>query len=73
MKLKFTIQPYQTAAVESVIDCFAGQVRSSGMAYRVDPGRKKLGDSEYVNRLHETQGFKNTDCQLTDGQVLANI
>lgn len=43
MKLKFTIQPYQTAAVESVIDCFAGQVRSSGMAYRVDPGRKKLG------------------------------
>lgn len=44
MKLKFTIQPYQTA-VESVIDCFAGQVRSSGMAYRVDPGRKKLGDS----------------------------
>lgn len=73
MKLKFTIQPHQTAAVESVIDCFAGQVRSSGMAYRVDPGRKKLGDSEYVNRLHETQGFKNTDCQLTDGQVLANI
>lgn len=73
MKLKFTIQPYQTAAVESVIDCFAGQVRSSGMAYRIDPGLKKLGRSAFADSLHEAQGFKNTDCQLTDGQVLANI
>lgn len=73
MKLKFTIQPYQTTAVESVIDCFAGQVRSSGMVYRVDPGRKKLGRNEYTDSLHEAQGFKNPDCQLTDGQILANI
>lgn len=73
MKLKFKVQPYQTTAVESVIDCFAGQVRSSGMAYRVDPGRKKIGSNEYADSLHESQGFKNADCQLTDGQILANI
>ena len=43
MKLKFKIQPYQTSAVESVIDCFAGQMNTSGVAYRIDPGvNKKL-------------------------------
>ena len=73
MKLKFTIQPYQTTAVESVVDCFAGQVRSSGIAYRVDPGRKKLGGSEFADSLHEAQGFKNAACQLDEGQILANI
>ena len=41
MKLKFKVQPYQTTAVESVIDCFAGQVNSAGVTYRVDPGRGK--------------------------------
>lgn len=38
MKLKFKIQPFQTTAVESVVDCFAGQVNTSGIAYRIDPG-----------------------------------
>ena len=38
MKLKFKVQPYQTDAVESVIDCFAGQVNGAGIAYRIDPG-----------------------------------
>jgi len=43
MKLKFKVQPYQTSAVESVVDCFAGQVNTSGIAYRIDPGvNKKL-------------------------------
>ncbi len=73
MKLKFKVQPYQTTAVESVIDCFAGQVNSAGVTYRIDPGRKKISDSEYVDNLHELQGFKNADCQLSDAQLLANI
>ena len=25
MKIKFKVQPYQTNAVDSVVDCFAGQ------------------------------------------------
>lgn len=65
MKLKFKIQPYQTSAVESVVDCFAGQVNTSGITYRIDPGRGRLP--------FEQSGFKNADVQLTDGQLLENI
>lgn len=65
MKLKFKIQPYQTSAVESVVDCFAGQVNTSGITYRIDPGRGRL--------RFEQSGFKNADVQLTDGQLLENI
>jgi len=31
MKLKFKQQAYQTQAVESVVDCFAGQPQTSGI------------------------------------------
>ncbi len=36
MKPKFKVQPYQTNAVESVDDCFAGQANTLGIAYRID-------------------------------------
>ena len=39
MKFQFKIQPYQTAAVDSVVDCFAGQPFADGIRYRIDPGR----------------------------------
>ena len=45
MKLKFKVQPYQTAAVDAVVDCFAGQPFSSGPTYRIDPGKRM-----HVNR-----------------------
>lgn len=66
MKLKFKIQPYQTNAVESVVDCFAGQLPNDGISYRIDPGKQAQ------KSLYET-GFKNTDIQLTDTQLLENI
>lgn len=76
MKLKFKVQPYQTNAVESVIDCFAGQVNTSGIAYRIDPGvNKKLpaqGPSLPGLDIEQT-GFKNADIQLSDVQLLHNI
>ena len=40
MKLKFKVQPYQTNAVNDVVDCFEGQPMSSGLTYRIDPGSK---------------------------------
>ena len=43
MKFKFKVQPYQTAAVESVVDCFAGQPLLAGVSYRIDPGRVAQG------------------------------
>ncbi|ATD82426.1 MULTISPECIES: type III restriction-modification system endonuclease [Desulfovibrio] len=74
MKLKFKVQPYQTTAVESVIDCFAGQVNSAGVTYRVDPGRgQQIAPGQYVDTLFESLGFRNAPCHLSDAQILANI
>ncbi len=66
MKLKFKVQPYQTHAVESVVDCFAGQPLVSGITYRIDPGVQAQ-----ANAFEE--GFKNAALVLTDAQLLANI
>jgi type III restriction enzyme len=65
MKLKFKIQPYQTTAVESVIDCFASQGPAAGINYRIDPGKGHLP--------FEQTGFKNADVQLADNRLLENI
>jgi len=74
MKLKFKVQPYQTNAVESVVDCFAGQVNTSGISYRIDPGvHKRNYEGEYQPSLSDQTGIKNTELQLTDPQLLANI
>jgi type III restriction enzyme len=64
-QFKFKIQPFQTTAVEAVVDCFAGQVNTSGLKYRIDPGRGHLP--------FEQSGFKNADVQLTEDQLLENI
>ncbi|WP_197743363.1 DEAD/DEAH box helicase family protein [Desulfosarcina ovata] len=69
MKLKFKHQSYQTSAVEAVVDCFAGQVNTSGIVYRIDPGMDRGGASA----PYEMQGFKNADVQLTESQLLENI
>ena len=64
MKLKFKVQSFQTDAVESVIDCFSGQINTSGIAYRIDPGK---------GLDYKLTGFKNYDLQLTETQLLSNI
>ncbi|MGY3369923.1 type III restriction enzyme [Bradyrhizobium sp. GM2.4] len=66
MKLKFKVQPYQTYAVESVVDCFAGQPMVTGITYRIDPGRNAQASAF-------EDGFKNADIALTELQTLANI
>jgi type III restriction enzyme len=66
MKLKFKVQPYQTNAVNDVVDCFAGQPITSGLTYRIDPGRKAQASAF-------EEGFKNADLALTDEQLLENI
>ena len=76
MKLKFKVQPYQTNAVESVVDCFAGQVNTSGIAYWIDPGvnKKLLAQGPTLLGMDiEQTGFKNAELQLTDAQLLPNI
>ncbi len=66
MKLRFKVQPYQTNAVNDVVDCFAGQPMITTLAYRIDPG-----SNGQANLFDE--GFKNADLALTELQILKNI
>ena len=72
MKLKFKKQQYQTNAVEAVADCFAGQPNSTGIKYRVDPGKVAAGVPQQ-RTLHGEDGFKNEDIALTQTALLDNI
>ncbi|MGO4111951.1 type III restriction-modification system endonuclease [Rhizobium ruizarguesonis] len=66
MKLKFKVQPYQTNAVDAVVDCFAGQPHNDSLSYRIDPGRKAQTSAF-------EEGFKNADFALSEPQILENI
>ncbi len=66
MKLKFKVQPYQTNAVNDVVDCFAGQPMTSMLSYRIDPGRAAQASAF-------EEGFKNADIALSEAQILENI
>lgn len=74
MKLQFKIQQYQTDAVDSVVDVFAGQPRRTGVSYRIDPGKVKPST---VPALFETStapdsGLRNAEIELS-AQLLANL
>ena len=73
MKLKFKKQPYQTAAVDAVADCFAGQPIDQGIRYRMDPGRERDDPQAMLRAVEEMAGFKNADVALSHAQVLTNI
>ena len=71
MKFKFKIQQYQTDAVESTVNVFAGQPSKSNSQYRRDLGKQKkqlqaVFDEEYV-------GYRNADVELNTSQLLENI
>lgn len=74
MKLQFKKQAYQTHAVEAVADCFAGQRRTAGIQYRVDPGRAPKHDRQLrMDQVEEVSGFKNADLSIPNQQLLENI
>ena len=69
MKFKFKIQQYQTEAVEQTVNVFAGQPSKTNAQYRRDLGKttgRIVYDEDYV-------GWRNSDVELTDRQLLANI
>lgn len=70
MKFQFTIQPYQTDAVNSVAEVFAGQPFHDRITYRRDAESKGDGISLYEE---EGLGFANAKVQLASGQLLENI
>lgn len=71
MKLKFKQQAYQTAAVEAVVNCFAGQPHQTGVNYRIDTGL--IAGQADQSSLFEESGFKNGDIKISDAQILENI
>ncbi len=70
--LKFKQLPYQTEAVEAVVDCFAGQPKLSALSYRIDPGREVDATGQSQASIL-TDGFKNSDLMLTLPQIFANV
>lgn len=70
MRFNFKIQQYQTDAVESTVDIFAGQPSRDGFQYRRDLGKDAAGmlltEADYA-------GYRNADIELTDQQLLANV
>jgi type III restriction enzyme len=71
MKLKFKQQAYQTAAVEAVVNCFAGQPYQTGINYRIDTGL--IAGQADQTTVFEESGFKNGDIKISDAQILKNI
>lgn len=72
MKLKFKQQGYQTAAVKAIVDCFAGQPKSRGFNYAIDPGRAAAGSTVALPGM-EGDGFANAKIALPPIQVLENL
>ncbi|MCA0211893.1 MAG: DEAD/DEAH box helicase family protein [Proteobacteria bacterium] len=74
MKLKFKTQAYQLAAVQAVVDCFAGQppATADAVSYRVDPGRTGPAGPT-TGSLFAGDGFRNAELRLPAGVVLGNV
>lgn len=70
MKLQFEIHPYQTDAVDSVAEAFAGQPKNDGVTYRIDPGRRRKTGEE---SLYSDSGLRNAEITLTSAQLLENV
>lgn len=78
MKFKFKIQQYQTDAVESTVNVFAGQPSKDNAQYRRDLGRRKgkqakAFDVDSGEVYEEEVGWRNSDVELTGQQLLDNI
>lgn len=72
MKLKFKQQAFQADAVKAVVDCFAGQPKSTGYKYSIDPGRAALGSTIALPGI-DGGGFGNDKLTISPAHLLENI
>ena len=77
MEFKYTIQQYQTDAVNSVVRVFAGQPYNDKFNYRMDVGSNfsingSLLDPRFDDDSFYT-GFSNSPILLNDEQLLKNV
>ncbi|MCP4306934.1 MAG: DEAD/DEAH box helicase family protein [bacterium] len=74
MKFQFKVQEYQTAAVDAVVDCFAGQPKRDGISYRIDPGRQSRGLQQTLAvSAPADSGLRNAEILIKQAQLLENI
>ncbi len=75
MKLQFKVQQYQTDAVDSVVEVFAGQPKHDGVSYRIDPGVVKpvLNPSLFATDSRSDSGLRNAEIALSATQRLENV
>ena len=76
MKFKFTIQGYQTDAVNSVVKVFAGQPFQDKVSYRRDTGTQVIDHDLFNWKLSDEDlymGFANAPVALDETQLLKNI
>ena len=73
MKFKFTVQPYQTEAVESVVGVFAGQPFNDRFTYRRDIEIERDITNYMLSDEELTMGFANAKVRLDSVQLLDNI
>lgn len=75
MKLQFKVQQYQTDAVDTVVDVFAGQPKHDGISYRIDPGRVRPLSNPALFEVNEASdsGLRNVEIALSGAQLLENV
>ncbi|MDY6316700.1 MAG: DEAD/DEAH box helicase family protein, partial [Oribacterium sp.] len=76
MKFKFTIQDYQTDAVNSVVKVFAGQPFQDKVSYRRDTGSKEIEKTIFNWKMSDEElymGFANAPVALDGTQLIENI
>lgn len=73
MKFKFTIQPYQTEAVESVARVFAGQPFNDHFTYRRDAHIERDLTNWMISDEELYMGFANAKVQLDSIHLLENV
>lgn len=67
---RFKTMEYQTEAVASVVECFAGQPYVDGFRYRIDPG---VASAPQGDLMEEVSGFLNAGLTIRPDQLLENI
>ena len=73
MKFKFSIQPYQTEAVKSVVDVFAGQPYNDRFTYRRDVEIQRNLLNIHLSDEELFMGFANNRVMLDKGQLMKNV
>ena len=79
MKFQFKIQPFQTEAVESVVNVFSGQPNMAAAEYTIDRGvryitvnGRRVRDSQQTLGLDDL-GHRNADVEIEGRQLLENL